>query len=48
VALEVKSGRARQTPSGLVKWRNENPASSLRVVGSGGIGLEEFFASSVF
>lgn len=48
MALEVKSGRARETPSGLVKWRNENPASSLRVVGSGGIGLEEFFASSVF
>lgn len=48
IALEVKSGRPRETPGGLLTWRKLNPASSIRVLGSGGTSLEEFFTSPLF
>jgi hypothetical protein len=41
-ALEVKSGRATHTP-GLEAFRTRYPRSRSLIVGSGGMGLEEFF-----
>lgn len=46
IALEVKSGRPRETPSGLLKWRKSYPNSRVALVGTGGITLEEFFTTS--
>lgn len=37
IALEVKSGRPRETPSGLLRWRKAYPDSPILLVGSGGI-----------
>ena len=44
VALEVKSGRPGK-PVGLDVFRRAYPRAKSLIIGSGGIALEEFFAT---
>jgi hypothetical protein len=44
VAFEVKSGRSGRSP-GLDAFRKRHPRIPTRVIGTGGIPLEEFFSA---
>lgn len=46
IALEVKSGRRTNNAKALSAFRKEYPSARFLVVGTGGIGLNEFFSRS--
>jgi predicted AAA+ superfamily ATPase len=47
VALEVKSGSARQTHAGMAEFRKRYPDSRPLLVGAGGIPIEEFLKTPI-